>query len=130
MIFLPKMNGWKYNLNRNKMKSIKKGEIYLADLNPVKGHEQAGYRPVLVLQNNILNKNLKTVVIAPVTTNLKAKGFLTTYFLEKKISNLKFDSIALLFQIRTIDKSRLKRKISLLPPDEMKNIIQQTFLVF
>jgi mRNA interferase MazF len=112
------------------MKDIKKGEIYMADLNPVKGHEQAGFRPALILQNNILNKNLNTVIIAPITSNLKAKGLLTTYFLNKKSSKLKFDSVLLLFQIRTIDKIRLKRKISVLPSENLKEITQQLMLVF
>ncbi|MBI2463805.1 type II toxin-antitoxin system PemK/MazF family toxin [Candidatus Peregrinibacteria bacterium] len=111
------------------MKKILQGEIYFADLNPVKGHEQAGFRPVLVLQNNVLNKNLNTVIIAPLTTNLKAKGFLTTYFLSKKISHLPFDSIALLFQLRTIDNCRLQKKVSLLSHEIMLAIKRQTLLL-
>jgi mRNA interferase MazF len=90
---------------------IKQGEIYLSDLNPVKGHEQAGYRPVLVIQNDILNQYLSTVVIIPITSNLKYKENLTVYFLSKEVSSMKNDSLALLFQIRTIDKLRLKKKI-------------------
>ena len=86
--------------------------IFWADLNPVKGHEQAGIRPVLILQNNILNENLSTILVAPITTNLKAKGFLTTYFLTKKESHLEHDSVILLYQIRTIDKQRLQSKSS------------------
>ena len=66
------------------MQTVRQGDIFTADLNPVKGHEQAGFRPVLVLQNNILNANLHTVIIAPVTKNLRARGYLTTYFLDKK----------------------------------------------
>lgn len=90
---------------------IRQGDIFLADLNPIRGHEQAGFRPVLVLQNNTLNHNLNTVVIAPLTTNLSAKGLLTTFFIEKKNSGLKYDSIILLFQIRTLDKARLEKKV-------------------
>ena len=89
---------------------IQQGDIYLANLNPVKGHEQAGFRPVLIMQNNILNANLNTAVICPITSNLKAKGKLTTYFLSKKESNLDKDSVVLLFQIRTIDRTRLKKR--------------------
>ncbi|MBI2638856.1 type II toxin-antitoxin system PemK/MazF family toxin [Candidatus Peregrinibacteria bacterium] len=112
------------------MKLILQGDIYLADLNPVKGHEQAGFRPVLVLQNNTLNKNLNTVIIAPLTTNLKAKGYLTTYFLDKKTSHLPQDSIVLLYQIRTIDKERLKKKVSQLHHDIFHNIKEQALFVF
>lgn len=109
---------------------IKQGEIYFADLNPVKGHEQAGFRPVLILQNDILNKNLHTVVVVPITKNIKAKGYLTTYFLEKKISKLPADSVALLFQIRTIDKNRLKKRIIQLSHQTMHEMKRQTFLIF
>ncbi len=109
---------------------IKQGEIYFADLNPVKGDEQAGFRPVLVLQNDILNKNLNTVVIVPITKNIKAKGYLTTYFLEKKTSKLPVDSVALLFQIRIIDKNRLKKRAVQLSSQIMHEIKQQTFLIF
>ncbi len=109
---------------------IKQGDIYLANLNPVKGHEQSGFRPVIVLQNNILNKNLNTVIIAPITSNIKAKGKLTTYFLGKKDSNLKQDSVVLLFQIRTIDKDRLKEKVFNLDKKLFLEIKNQLSFVF
>lgn len=102
----------------------------MVDLNPVKGHEQAGFRPVLILQNNILNTNLNTVVIAPITKNLRARGYLTTYFLDKKKLRLKYDSIALLYQMRTIDKMRLRRRIASLAYDDMKDVKEQLLLVF
>ncbi|MDH5596547.1 MAG: type II toxin-antitoxin system PemK/MazF family toxin [Candidatus Peregrinibacteria bacterium] len=89
---------------------IKQGGIYWVDLDPVKGHEQAGKRPVLVLQNNELNENLNTVTVVPLTTNMAFKGFLTTYHLSAKQSGLKKDSLALLYQVRSIDKSRLLKK--------------------
>jgi len=112
------------------MKKIKQGEIYFADLNPIKGHEQGGSRPVLILQNNIFNRHLNTAIIAPLTTNLKAKGLLTTYFLPKKKSKLKFDSIILLHQLRTIDKTRLKNRITSLAPYELADIREQLSLIF
>ncbi len=105
--------------------TIKQGDIFLADLNPIKGHEQAGTRPVLVIQNNILNKNLNTVIIIPITSNLAAKGKMTTYFLPQNISNLDKDSVALLFQIRTIDKSRLIKKIITLNQNSFKELKNQ-----
>jgi mRNA interferase MazF len=63
---------------------IEQGDIFLADLNPVKGHEQAGFRPVLIMQNNILNQHLSTVIIVPITANLKAKGAHTQYMVLAK----------------------------------------------
>ncbi|MFA4815217.1 MAG: type II toxin-antitoxin system PemK/MazF family toxin [Candidatus Gracilibacteria bacterium] len=109
---------------------IYQGDIYLTDLNPVKGHEQGGARPVLVIQNNILNKNLSTVIIFPLTTNLKAKDHLTTYFLDRKSTHLSFDSVVLIHQIRTIDQTRLKRKISSITPETLRKLKQQMVLVF
>lgn len=110
--------------------SIQQGSIFMADLNPVKGHEQSGYRPVIVLQNNILNKNLNTVVIAPITKNLQARGLLTTFFLDRKNSNLRCESIVLLFQIRTIDKSRLKTFVSSLDTRLFTELKRQLGMVF
>ncbi len=112
------------------MKKIKQGDIFWADLNPVRGHEQAGCRPVLVLQNDLLNKNLNTIIIAPLTTNVSVKGFLTTYFFSAKQSKLNKDSIALLYQIRTIDKTRLQEKLSQLSEQQMREIKLQMALLF
>ena len=80
--------------------TINQGDIYLA--NPIKGHERGGYRPVLVIQGNIANKCLNTVIIVPLTSNLDAKYKKGTYFIPRNISGLIFDSVALIFQIRTI----------------------------
>ena len=64
---------------------MNQGNIYLADLDPVRGHEQAGYRPVLILQNDIFNRHLSTVIVVPFSTNMKAQGKFSTYFVPKKI---------------------------------------------
>ena len=110
--------------------NIRQGDIFWADLNPVKGHEQAGLRPVMILQNNILNKNLNTVVIAPITTQLKAKGKMTTFFLPARTSGLQRDSVALLFQVRTIDIRRLQKRISTMSKEDMKLVKEQLWYVF
>ncbi|MFH1713108.1 MAG: type II toxin-antitoxin system PemK/MazF family toxin [Candidatus Jacksonbacteria bacterium] len=109
---------------------IRQGDIYLANLNPTQGHEQAGFRPILVIQNNTLNTYLKTVIIAPITSNLKAQGKLTTYFLSKNSSKLSKDSIVLLFQLRTLDKKRLQKKIHTLNPKNFLEIKKQLRFVF
>ncbi|MFA5820632.1 MAG: type II toxin-antitoxin system PemK/MazF family toxin [Candidatus Gracilibacteria bacterium] len=108
----------------------KQGDIFLADLNPTKGHEQSGYRPVLIMQNDILNKNLTTVLIAPITSNLNAKGKLTTAFLPKKISKLEHDSVVLLFQMRTLDKLRLRKKLTTLSEQEFVVVKEQLKFIF
>jgi len=91
---------------------INRGDIILANLEPVKGSEQGQIRPVLIIQNNISNQYSPTTIIAPITSKVYTKEFPTNVKLSKQDSKLKVDSIVLLNQIRTIDKSRLIKKIS------------------
>jgi len=91
---------------------IKRGDIFLANLDPVKGSEQGKVRPVLVIQNNIANEYSPTVIIAAITSKIFSKEYPTNVFLHKKDSKLPKDSTVLLNQLRTIDKSRLIKKIS------------------
>lgn len=109
---------------------IQQGDIFLANLSPTKGHEQSGFRPVLVVQKNVLNRHLSTVIVAPITKNLKAKDRETTFFLSRKISSLPVDSVCLLFQIRTIDKLRLKKKVGTLTADDFLKIKEQLNSLF
>lgn len=109
---------------------MRQGDIFLVNLNPTKGHEQAGFRPVLVMQNDILNSALNTVIVAPITSNLEAKGRITTYFLPKQLSRLNKDSIVLLFQLRVLDARRLRRKIANLGKKEFFKIKRQLAFVF
>ena len=85
---------------------LKRGDIYYADLDPTIGSEQDGYRPVLVVQNNIGNVHSPTVVIVPLTTKIK-KNHLPTHVSIPTGDGVEEDSIALAEQIRTIDRSRL-----------------------
>lgn len=87
------------------MKEIKRNDIYYAELNPVVGSEQGGLRPVLILQNDTGNRHSPTTIVAAITSSLR-KTKLPTH-LAIKVKGLKKDSIVLLEQIRTIDKSRL-----------------------
>lgn len=91
---------------------IKRGEIVLAGLEPVKGSEQGGIRPVLVIQNDGGNKFSSTTIIAPITSKEFSKEFPTNVAISKQESKLNNDSTVLLNQIRTIDKSRIMKKIS------------------
>lgn len=110
-------NGWRMMLDQ-----IKRGELYYADLSPVVGSEQGGIRPVLVVQNDVGNKFSPTVIVAAITSKL-SKAKLPTH-IELKASNfgLEKDSVILLEQIRTLDKSRLINKIGDLNGVEMKNV--------
>ena len=90
--------------------SIKRGELYWVNLNPSKGSEQAGRRPVLILQNDIGNELAPTTIVAPLTTKSFTKEYPTNVNLPKGTGGLKSDSTVLLSQIRTIDKARLEEK--------------------
>ena len=100
----------------------KRGEIFLADLEPIKGGEQGGIRPVLIIQNEVLNKYSPVTIIAAITSKSFKKEFPTNVFLSKKDSRLDKDSTVLLNQIRTIDKTRIIKKISSLDVYLMSNI--------
>jgi mRNA interferase MazF len=90
---------------------VKRGDIFLANLEPVIGSEQGGIRPVLIIQNDISNKYSPVIIIAAITSKIFEKEFPTNVFISKKDSKLDKDSVILLNQIRTIDKARLIKKI-------------------
>ena len=102
--------------------SIKRGDIFYADLNPAKGSEQAGRRPVIVIQNNVGNEKAPTVIIAPLTTKNFLKEYPTNVHLKKGIANIKEDSVVLLSQIRTIDKNRLERKVGSISGELLRKV--------
>ena len=104
--------------------SIRRGDLFWVDLNPIKGSEQAGRRPVLVIQNDTGNEIAPTVIIAPLTTRQFSKPFPVNVHVPRGTAGLKADSTILLSQIRTIDKSRLDRKIGHLPGGYLNHVNQ------
>ena len=94
--------------------TIKRGDIYYAELNPVIGSEQGGTRPVLIISNDIGNKHSPTVIIAPITSRIHTKAKLPTHTLIKDFDGLDKNSIILFEQIRTIDKQRLREYLGTL----------------
>ena len=94
------------------MVEIKRGDIILVNLEPVKGSEQGGIRPCLIIQNDQGNKYSPLTIIAPLTSKQFTKEFPTNVYLNKEDSRLDKDSTILLNQIKTIDKSRVIKKIS------------------
>jgi mRNA interferase MazF len=86
---------------------IKKNQIYYANLSPVRGSEQGGIRPVLILQNNVGNKMSPTVIVAAVTSKSKKTSLPTHVQIKLEDGKLPRESMAMLEQIRTIDKDRL-----------------------
>lgn len=102
--------------------NIKRGDIYYADLSPVVGSEQGGVRPVLVIQNDIGNKYSPTVIVCAITSQLTKAKLPTHIELNGDKYNLTKDSVCLLEQIRTLDKRRLKEKISYIDEQKQKEI--------
>lgn len=90
---------------------VRIGDIFYADLNPVKGSEQDGIRPVLIVQNDIGNKYSPTVIGIPITTSIKRTNLPTHIPIYSSITDIPKDSIILVEQIRTLDKTRLRAKI-------------------
>jgi mRNA interferase MazF len=86
---------------------MKRGDIYLADLDPTKGSEQAGTRPVLVFQHDTLNKVTRTVVVIPFTKTLRMAHLPSCVLVPAGEGGLRYDSVALCHQIRALDKSGL-----------------------
>ena len=101
---------------------IKRGEIYYADLSPVVGSEQGGVRPVLVVQNDVGNKYSPTVIVCAITSQLGKAKLPTHIDLSADDYNLPKNSVALMEQIRTLDKRRLKQKVTTLSALKMKEV--------
>ena len=90
---------------------VKRGDMFYADLSPVVGSEQGGIRPVLIIQNDLGNKYSPTVIAAAITSQTNKAKLPTHIELGENTSGLKSNSVVLTEQIRTIDKSKLKKKI-------------------
>ncbi len=103
---------------------IKRGEIYYAQLNPVVGSEQGGIRPVLVVQNDIGNQYSPTTIVLAITSQINKAKLPTHVELKSEEFGLERDSVILAEQIRTVDKSRLKQRISVLTEEVMHRVDQ------
>ncbi len=102
--------------------SVRRGEIYYADLSPVVGSEQGGVRPVLIVQNDVGNKYSPTVIAAAIPSQ-KEKSKLPTHIeINAQNCGLAKNSVVLLEQIRTIDKKRLKERMGMLDEDAMYQV--------
>jgi len=110
-------------MEMNENKIVRRGEIYMADLNPYTGSEQGGYRPVVILQNNAGNFYSTTTIIAPITSK-KGKYLPTHVALGNCGWMLENNSRVLLEQLRVVCKSRLHDYRTKLYPHEMKQVEQ------
>ncbi|MBC7335161.1 MAG: type II toxin-antitoxin system PemK/MazF family toxin [Clostridia bacterium] len=101
---------------------VRRGDIFYAQLNPVVGSEQGGTRPVLIIQNDIGNQYSPTTIIAAITSQINKAKLPTHVEISAEKSGLERDSVILLEQIRTIDKSRLKQKVAFLDEETMTKV--------
>ena len=100
----------------------RRGDIYLANLNPFKGSEQGGKRPVVVLQNNIGNRHSSTLIIAPITSRVEKNTGQPTHVNIGRIGYNHVLSVVQLEQIRTIDKQRVIRYFGRIDRSMMKKV--------
>ncbi|MFN5183249.1 MAG: type II toxin-antitoxin system PemK/MazF family toxin [Bacteroidota bacterium] len=102
---------------------MKQGEIWYANLNPVKGQEQAGVRPVVIISGNLLNTYLNLLICCPLTTKIKNyKG--NVVLQPDKKNKLKQASEILVFNLRSISKDRLTKKIGEINSNDIDAIKQ------
>ena len=101
---------------------IRRGDVFYADLRPVIGSEQGGVRPVLIIQNDVGNRHSPTVICAAITSRMNKPKLPTHIAIDAMQYHMVKDSVILLEQLRTIDKSRLKDKICHLDEEILKKI--------
>jgi len=101
---------------------IRRGDIYYADLRPVVGSEQGGVRPVLIIQNDMGNRHSPTVICAAITSRMNKAKLPTHVEIRAEDYGIVKDSVILLEQVRTIDKSRLKEKVCHLNNEVLERI--------
>lgn len=101
---------------------IYKGDIFYADLTPVVGCEQGGIRPVLIIQNDIGNRYSPTVIVAAITSRTEKNPLPTHIRLCSQQYGLRQNSLVLLEQVRTIDRSRLREYIGHLSEPQMQQV--------
>lgn len=101
---------------------MKQGELWYANLNPTKGSEQAGHRPVVIISGNLLNEHLPIVICCPLTT--KVKNYKGNVVLSPNETNgLEQKSEILTFHIRSCAKERLTKQLGIISKNELNEIL-------
>jgi len=104
------------------MAAILRGEIRWADLNPVRGNEQAGQRPVLILSHDVFNARSGTVIAVAITSQAQRAGFpLTHQLVDGLLPKMSWVKIS---QIRTLSVERIGKKLAVLPPEELARVVE------
>ena len=108
--------------------TVRRGDIFYADLSPVVGSEQGGIRPVIIIQNDMGNKYSPTVICAAITSQINKAKLPTHIEISAERYNLVKDCVILLEQIRTIDKKRLREKICS-TDNELMSLVNRALIV-
>lgn len=106
---------------RNSQDYPKRGEIYIADLNPSFGQEIHKKRPVLIISNNVINQNFPTVIMVPLSSIVPREIGVDLVKVYKDVG-LDQESVVLTTQIRSIDKNRLVKKVGKLPNEKLEEV--------
>ncbi len=104
------------------MARILRGEVRWADLNPVRGHEQAGLRPVLIISHDVFNERSGTVIAVAITSQPQRAGFPLT--LELRTGNLPKQSWIKISQIRTLSTERIGKLLGRVSEEELNQVIE------
>ena len=100
----------------------KRGDVWLANLNPIRGSEQAGIRPVLIFQNDSLNRVTSTFLAIPFTSNLRRAALPSCVRIAQGDGGLENDSVALCHQLRVLDKSRLLHRLGRIDTETLADV--------
>jgi mRNA interferase MazF len=103
---------------------MNRGDIFLANLNPSRGSEQAGIRPVVLVQRNTIGRFTRTVVVIPLTSNLRRAQIPGTVMIPAGQGGLTQDSVALCHQVVVLDNDRFIRKVGELPKPYLETLRQ------
>lgn len=101
-----------------------RGDVYLVDLNPTRGVEIKKTRPAVIISPNEMNSTIKTVIIAPLTSTIRAYPFRVDCTFQKKKGQIALD------QIRALDKARLIKKLGSFTAPKMNSILSKISIIF
>ena len=100
----------------------RRGEVYLVNFDPTLGAEIQKTRPALILQNDVANRHSAITIVAAITSQFDHPLYPTEVLISPSEGGLRTDSVALLNQIRSIDKQRLVRRLGTLKPETMDQV--------
>ncbi len=103
-------------------RQLRRGEIWLANLDPIAGSEQAGTRPIIVFQNDIISQFSTTTIAIPLTTNQRRASLPVCISIKKGEGGLSQSSVALCFQMRALDKTRLIKRLGQLSDEVIRQL--------